>query len=36
MRSLAAEAGAIVRVGKCWLVNYSVMDAYMDDLSGRE
>lgn len=34
MRQLASDAGAVVRLGKIYLVNYSKVDAYMDNLSG--
>ncbi len=30
MRELAEEAGAVVRIGRLYLVNYSVMDEFMD------
>ena len=36
MRQLASDAGAVVRLGKIYLVNYSKVDAYMDNLSGEE
>lgn len=33
MRKVADEAGAVVRIGKCYLVNFSKVDAYMDRIS---
>lgn len=33
MRKVASEAGAVVRIGKCYLVNFSKVDAYMDRIS---
>lgn len=33
MRKVADEAGAVVRIGKCYLVNFSKVDAYMDKIS---
>ncbi|MGN0250701.1 MAG: DUF6462 family protein [Oliverpabstia sp.] len=33
MRKVADEAGAVVRIGKCYLVNFSKVDAYMDSIS---
>lgn len=33
MRKVADEAGAVVRIGKCYLINFSKMDKYMDNLS---
>lgn len=33
MRKVADEAGAVVRIGKCYLINYSKVDDYMDSLS---
>lgn len=34
MRKLAAEAGAIIKWGKCVRVNYTIMDTYIDSLTG--
>ncbi len=34
MRRVASEAGAVIHVGKCYLVNYSLVDSYLDALSG--
>ncbi|MCD8396690.1 MAG: DUF6462 family protein [Lachnospiraceae bacterium] len=34
MHKVADEAGAVIRIGKCYLVNYAKVDAYMDKLSG--
>ncbi|MGN8948887.1 DUF6462 family protein [Candidatus Merdisoma sp. HCP28S3_D10] len=36
MRNIAREAGAVVRIGRSYLINYSRVDAYMDSLSGEE
>lgn len=36
MRRLAKDANAIVRYGRCWLVNYRVLDAFIDGLTGGE
>ena len=36
MRRIASEAGAVVRIGRVYLVNYSKVDRYMDNLSGEE
>lgn len=33
MRQIAKEAGAEIKIGKCYLVNYSIVDAYMDSIS---
>lgn len=34
MRSIAKEADAEVKIGKCYLINFSKVDDYMDSLSG--
>lgn len=34
MRKIAEDAGAVVRVGKSYLINVPKVDAYMDSLSG--
>ena len=34
MRKIAEDAGAVVRIGKTYLVNYAKVDLYMDSLSG--
>ncbi len=34
MRKIAEEAGAIIKIGKCVRVNFTVMDKYIDTLSG--
>ena len=34
MRNIAKEAGAEVKVGKCYLINFSKVDAFIDSLSG--
>ena len=36
MRKLAEDAKAIIRIGKRLLVNYAKVDAYLDEISGRE
>lgn len=33
MRKTAQDAGAIIRLGKCLLINFSKVDAYMDQMS---
>ena len=34
MRKIAEDAGAVVRIGKSYLINVSKVDEYMDSLSG--
>ena len=34
MRKIAEDAGAVVRIGKSYLINVSKVDKYMDALSG--
>lgn len=34
MRNIAKEAGAEIKIGKCYLINFSKVDAYIDSLSG--
>lgn len=34
MRKIAADANAAIKIGKNYLINFSVVDAYMDALSG--
>ena len=33
MRRIAEESGAVVRIGRTYLINYSKVDQYMDELS---
>lgn len=33
MRKVANEAKAVIRIGKCYLINFSKVDAYMDSIS---
>lgn len=33
MRKVADEAGAVIKIGKCYLINYSKVDSYMDAMS---
>lgn len=33
MRKVAGEAGAEIKIGKCYLINFSKVDAYMDSLA---
>ncbi len=33
MRKVAEQAGAVVKFGKCYLVNFAKVDAYMDSIS---
>ena len=35
MRRLADEIGAVVRVGRVYLVNFDLMDRYMDEKTGK-
>mgnify|MGYP000027429618 FL=1 len=35
MRRIADEANAVIRIGKCYLINFTVVDKYMDSLSGK-
>ena len=32
MRNIAKKAGAEVKIGKCYLINFSKVDAYMDNM----
>ena len=33
MRKIAEEAGAVIKIGKCVRVNFTVMDKYIDDMT---
>ena len=33
MRKVADDAQAVIRIGKCYLINFSKVDAYMDSIS---
>ena len=33
MRAVAEEAKAVIRIGKCYLINFSKVDSYMDNMS---
>lgn len=33
MRKVADDADAVVRIGKCYLINFSKVDDYMDSIS---
>lgn len=33
MRRVASEAGAVVKLGKCYLINFTKVDAYMDEMA---
>lgn len=33
MRQVAEDAGAVIRIGKSYLINFTKVDAYMDGLS---
>lgn len=33
MRKVAEKAGAEIKVGKCYLINFSKVDAYLDEIS---
>lgn len=34
MRKIAEEAGAVVRIGRCYLIDFTKMDNYIDELIG--
>lgn len=34
MRKIAGDAGAIIKIGKCVRVNFTILDRYIDSLSG--
>ncbi|MDO4332760.1 MAG: DUF6462 family protein [Eubacteriales bacterium] len=34
MRKVASEAGAIIKIGKSVRINFTILDKYMDALSG--
>ena len=34
MRNVAESAGAVIRVGRSYLINYTLVDIYLDHLSG--
>ena len=34
MRKVAEDAGAIIKIGKSVRVNFSILDRYMDSISG--
>ena len=36
MRTLAEKAGAVIRIGRIFLINYKVMDSYMDELTSEK
>lgn len=36
IQKMAKEAGATVKVGKCRLFNFTILDAYVDSISGRK
>lgn len=33
MRKVADDAGAVIRIGKCYLVDFAKVDSYMDSLA---
>lgn len=33
MRKVAIEAGAEIKIGKCYLINFTKVDAYMDKIA---
>lgn len=33
MRTVAEEARAVIRIGKCYLINFEKMDKYMNEMS---
>lgn len=34
MRKIAEESNAVIRIGKSYLINFTVVDKFMDSLSG--
>lgn len=36
MRTIAKDAGAVIKIGKSVRVNFTILDKYMDSLSGEE
>lgn len=34
MRSIAEEAGAVIKIGKSVRINFTILDRYMDAVSG--
>lgn len=36
MRTIAEDAGAVIKIGKSVRVNFTILDKYMDSLSGEE
>ncbi len=34
MRTIAEDAGAVIKIGKSVRVNFTILDKYMDSLSG--
>lgn len=35
MRKIAEDAGAIIKIGKCVRVNFTILDKHMDSISGK-
>ncbi len=35
MRQIAEEAEAVIKIGKCYIINFSKVDNYMDAISGK-
>lgn len=35
MRKYADEAGAVIRLGKCYLIDFNIMDAFMSSKAGK-
>ena len=35
MRKIAEDANAVIRVGRSYFVNLTILDRYMDSISGR-
>lgn len=33
MRQIAKDAEAVIRIGKCYLINFTKVDEYMDSIS---
>lgn len=34
MRQIAEQAGAVVRIGRSYLINFQIVDEFMDSISG--
>ena len=36
LKKVAARSGASIKIGKAYLINFDILDRYMDELSGRD